>query len=59
MQTAAKDNYHSVEEKGKLSLSKNSSLFIIQKSTSGAAISRNLLKPQTKIVILAPLEGND
>lgn len=25
MQTAAKDNYHSVKEKGKLSLSKNSS----------------------------------
>lgn len=30
-----------------------------QKSTSGAEISRNLLKPQTEIVILAPLAGND
>lgn len=55
MQTAGKDNYHSVKEEGKLSLSKNGLLFIIQKSTSGAEISRNLLKPQTKIVILAPL----
>lgn len=59
MQPVAKDNYHNVKEEGKLSLCENSSLFIIQKSTSGAPISRNLLKPQTKIVILAPLPGND
>lgn len=53
-QTAAKDNDHRVKEKGNSRYPGKT-----QKSTSGAEISRNLLKPQTEIVILAPLAGND